>query len=119
MHQHDDGDGDSGQTRTAAETEQAADDDRDQYGENVIPRKHAEHGEREAEKRAYERSKQAVARRAHRRSYIGLQDDDGAYGAPIAVVQAEAQRQPPAECRCQRRLCSVNQEAPVLPGKES
>ena len=42
LHQHHDGDGHSGQPRTAAQTQQSANNHRRQHGQNVIPRQRAE-----------------------------------------------------------------------------
>ncbi len=119
LHQHDDGDGDPGQPRTAAQTQQAADDHRRQHGQDVVPRQRAKQRKRKAEERADQCAQDAIARGGDGGAEVRLQHDDGADGAPVAVVQAERMRQPPAQCGGQRGLCGMDQQPLALPGKQS
>ena len=119
VHQHDDGDGDAGQPRTVAQAQQAADDHCHEHGQNVVHQSGCRRAKRRNPTRANQRAKKAVARSSHRGADVRLQHDDRADRAPIAVVQAEAAGQPPAQCRRQRRLCSMNQQSPPLQGEET
>ena len=119
LDQHDDCDGDAGEARAAAQAEQAADDDGGENGEDVVPGEHAEEGEGEAENGADEGAEDAIARGVDGGSDVGLQDDDGADGAPVAVVQVEEAGENPAERRGKSSFRSVDKKAPALPCEEA
>jgi hypothetical protein len=93
--------------------------DRREHRQYVVPRQHAKPGERKTDERADQRSQKTVARGGDRGTEVRLQHDDGADRAPVAVVQAESLRQPPAQRGGQRSLRGVNQQPLALPGEEA
>ena len=119
LHQHDDGDGDAGETRAVAQAEESAEDDGEEDGDDVVPGQRAERGERESEGGADERAEDAIARRGDGCAEVGLKDDDGTDGAPVAVVKAEAKGDTPAESSGERGFGGVDEEAFALPREEA
>ena len=99
LHQHHNCDGDAGQPRTAAKSKQPADCHCRKHGKKVVPWQRADEGKRKAEHRPDQCAEQSIARSGNGRPEVGLEHDNCADGAPIAVVQPEARCQPPAERR--------------------
>ena len=119
LHQHHDGDGDSSEARTGAEAKQAADDDGGEDGEDEIPWKGPEERERKPDNGADQRAENAVAGCSDGGAKVGLQHDDGADGAPVAVMQPEAQGQPPAKRRGECGFRSVDEQPLALPREQA
>lgn len=119
LDEHDDGDGDAGQARAAAQVEQAAGDDGEKQSGDVVPRENAEEREEKSEERADEGSEDAVARGGDGCAEVGLQNDDGADGAPVAVVEAEEACEPPAEGSGEGGFSGVDKQTAALPGEEA
>ena len=90
---------------------QTAHYDGEQYRENVVPWRCAEDRAGKAERRAHQGAKEPFARGRDCGADIGLQNDDGADRSPVAVVQTEARRKPPAESRGKRGFGSVDDQA--------
>ena len=119
LDEHDDGDGDSGEAGTVAQAQEPAEDYGEQDGEDVVPGQRAEEGESESERRANESTQDAIAGCSDGGAEVGLEDNDGADRAPVAIVHAEAECDAPAEGRCQCCFCGMNEKAFALPGEEA
>lgn len=119
LDEHDDGDGDTGEAGAVAQTEEATDENGDEDGGDVIPGQGAEEGEEKAEERAQEGAKDAVARGGDGGAEVGLEDNDGADGSPVAVVKAEEAGDPPAERGGEGCFGGMNEKTAALPGEEA
>ena len=119
MDQHDDGDGDTGEARAATEAEQAADDYGGEDGEYVVPGEHAEERKRKSQNCADDGAEDAIARGVDGGSDVGLENDDGADGAPVAIVEAEGAGERPAKGGGEGRFGGMDEETPALPVEEA
>ena len=97
LHKHHNRNGDSGKPRTVAQAEKSAEDKGAQCCKDEVPRECSEERKREAKGGANDRAEDAIARGGDGGAEVGLENDDGADGSPVAVMQAEAQCNPPAE----------------------
>ena len=86
---------------------------------DVVPWQNAKQRKRKAECSADHGSQNAVARRGDGGAKVRLQHDDGADRSPVAVVQSESQRDPPAESSGQGSLGGVNQQPLAVPVQQA
>jgi hypothetical protein len=119
LHEHHDADGDASQARAVAQAEQSAHDEGRQYGQDEVPRQNAKERKPETEGGTDQGSQDAVARCGDGGAEVRLQHNDGADGSPVAVPEAESQRDPPTESSGQGGSRGVDQKPLALPVQQA